>query len=71
MSLPPGEGWKPWLRPFPGFPGDDSPYSYAKVEVWRQGWKDPVIQRPYDNPEGNAVGLYWRPYRPAKSEDFK
>lgn len=36
--------------------------SIGKAKLWREGWGEPVRQRPGDvNPMENAFGLFWRP----------
>ena len=68
-TRPPGKGWLPWINSY----GIDrpEPYDYAEVETWREGWTVPHLGVPGDNPEMNAVGLYWRPAGPALTEQEK
>ena len=57
-TRPPGNGWKLWGV------GSASPYDYAEVEIWRNGWYETILQPPRANPMMNAYGLYWRPAGP-------
>lgn len=59
MKIETIDGWRRWDAIHR--PGDDSPYMHKKIEVAREEWDSPAVQGPYDNPMGNAVGLYWRP----------
>ncbi len=59
MKISATDGWRRWDEY--RRPQDDSPYMHEKIEVAREEWDRPAVQGPYDNPMGNAIGLYWRP----------
>ena len=57
----PPEGFIPYHQPAHG---SWPPWFYSSIEIWREGWPEPVVVKPSDmHTATNAVGLYWRPVR--------
>lgn len=61
-TKPDGPGWQPWLDPY-GI-ARQTPHDYVEVEAWREGWEEPQLVAPGENPIMNTMGLWWRPASP-------